>query len=343
MSSKRNTKRLILGLGRTLTLAILVIAVMLTGRFSDFIYGYGLIIVLVGGVAMALMSFSTSEIGAAFKHAFGVSGVGEDIRMSALFWESASRNFWMLGILGSLINFVTALSTSEGGIAGIASRAASTFICVVYGMIMGVICFVPGWKLREKLQRETFEEAPETHEKSYQRVTAALRPENIIGYILFISVISWAIVVPSQSLQMSRWQPWDLIIYWPSILVVLGGTIALVLFMGNSASGRSFTLGFFVTGLIGSLMGFIQVVLGFASRDIGEIATAVTFIISSCFVAWLGMMLVGAPLEDRMVKAGKINKHSPLSRLAWYIYPLVILIFLIMTFVVVVTPIVKKG
>jgi len=76
---------------------------------------------------------------------------------------------------------------------------------------------------------------------------------------------------------------------------------------------------------------------------IDEIAAAVTFIISSCFVSWLGMMLVGAPLEDRMVKAGKINKHSPSNRLAWYIYPLVILIFLIMTFVVVVTPIVKKG
>ncbi|NOR54542.1 MAG: hypothetical protein GQ536_10740 [Candidatus Aminicenantes bacterium] len=343
MSSKMNTKRLILVVGKTLTLAILVIAVMLTGRFSDFIYGYGLIIVLVGGVAMALMSFSTSEIGAAFKHAAGVPGVGEDIQKSALFWESASRNFWMLGILGSLINFVIALSTSEGGLAGIASRAASTFICVVYGMIMGVICFVPGWKLREKLQRETFEEVPETHEKPRQRVTAALKPENIIGYILFISVTSWAIVVPSLSLQTSRFQPWDLIIYWPSILVVLGGTMALVLFVGNSASGRSFTLGFFVTGLIGSLMGFIQVLLGFASGGIDEIAAAVTFIISSCFVSWLGMMLVGAPLEDRMVKAGKINKHSLSSRFAWYVYPLVILIFLIMTFVVVVTPIVKKG
>ncbi len=338
-----NTKRLILVVGKTLTLAILVIAVLLTGRFSDFIYGYGLIIVLVGGVAMALMSFSTSEIGAAFKHAAGVSGAGEDLQKSALFWESASRNFWMLGILGSLINFVIALSTSEGGIAGIASRAAATFICVVYGMIMGVICFVPGWKLREKLQKETLEGAPETHEKSRQRLTPALRLENIIGYILFLSITSWAIVVPSLSLQTSRFRPWDWIIYWPSILVVLGGTLALVLFVGNSASGRSFTLGFFVTGLIGSLMGFIQVLLGFASRNIDEIAAAVTFIISSCFIAWLGMMLVGAPLEDRMVKAGKINKHAPSSRLTWYIYPLVILIFLIMTFVVVVTPVVKKG
>ncbi len=343
MSSTMNTKNKMLVVGKTLTLATLVLAIMLSGKFSDFIYGYGLIIVLVGGVAMALMSFSFSEIGAAFKHAAGVPGVGEDIQKSALFWESASRNFWMLGILGSLINFVIAFSTSEGGIEGISSRAAATFICVVYGMIMGVICFVPGWKLREKLLKETFEKVPETDEKSPQKVTEALKFENIIGYILFISVTSWALVKPSLSLQTSRFQPWDWIIYWPSILVVLGGTIALVLFVGNSASGRSFTLGFFVTGLIGSLMGFIQVLLGFASREIDNIASAVTFIISSCFIAWLGMMLVGAPLEDRMVKTGKINKHPPSSRLAWYIYPLVILIFLIMTFVVVVTPVVKKG
>jgi hypothetical protein len=122
------------------------------------------------------------------------------------------------------------------------------------------------------------------------------------------------------------------------LLVILGGTIALVLFVGSSAKGRTYTLGFAVTGLIGSLMGIIQVLLGFSSRRIGDIALAVAFILSSCFFALLGMMLVGAPLEDRSIKDLKEARYSTLSRAAWYVFPLVTLILLVITFVLVITP-----
>ncbi len=113
----------------------------------------------------------------------------------------------------------------------------------------------------------------------------------------------------------------------------------MVVFLGNDAAGRTFTLSFALTGLIGTLMGFVQVLISFAHRSIQDVASAMAFILSSCFVALLGMMLVGAPLEDRSVKRGRASKPSTLSRVAWYVFPLVTLILLVITLVLVITPI----
>jgi ABC-type dipeptide/oligopeptide/nickel transport system permease subunit len=84
----------------------------------------------------------------------------------------------------------------------------------------------------------------------------------------------------------------------------------------------------------------------FASKDggnvaIGKIAAAMTFIISSCFMGLAGMIFIGAPLEDHHVRTGRIDKPTALSRAAWSVFPLVALIFLVLTFFLVITPVRK--
>jgi hypothetical protein len=98
-------------------------------------------------------------------------------------------------------------------------------------------------------------------------------------------------------------------------------------------------MGFALTGLIGSLIGFVQALFGFASYRIEDVVAAVTFVLSSCCAALLGMLLVGAPPEDRAVIMGRISRPSVFSRVAWYVFPLVALIFLVLMFVMIVTPI----
>jgi hypothetical protein len=56
----------------------------------------------------------------------------------------------------------------------------------------------------------------------------------------------------------------------------------------------------------------------------------------------LGMMLAGIPLEDRELKSSSTGRHSTLSRVAWYAFPLVTLILVMITFVLVTTPMEKK-
>lgn len=55
-------------------------------------------------------------------------------------------------------------------------------------------------------------------------------------------------------------------------------------------------------GLIGTLMGFIQMLIGMTDPGpggIAHVAGAVPFVLFSCFTALLGMAVIGAPLGDQ--------------------------------------------
>lgn len=342
MSSSINSGKILKIFGKILILSFIVIGVLISGKFTDFMDAPGLFFVLIGGAAMVLMGFSTSEIGAAFKHAAGSFGAREELRNSAYFWEAAARNFWMLGVLGTVISFIIGLCSSQGGIEGISFRMAESFLTIVYGMILGAICFVPSLKLTRECNNQPLPDSAEVFDKRREWALKNLRFENIIGYALFIAALGWTIIYPlSMRPAEGPLNPVEMFVHWPSLLVVGGGAVALVMFMGHAAVGQSFTLSFAFTGLIGSLMGFVQTLIGFSSRSISDVASAITFIISSCFLALMGMMLIGMPLEDHTVKTEKNQKELALSRIAWYIFPLVTLIFLALTFVFVITPIKK--
>lgn len=343
MTRSTNSKKILVVSSRILVICCLVFAVILSGKFTDLMSGPGFVFVLLGGVTLTLMSFSLKEIGLALKHTSGRPDSAEEQRKSGYFWERAVRNFWMMGVLGSVISFVIALGNSEGGIFGIATRMSASYLSAVYGMILAVICIVPVLKIRGTLNSQSKEEAQGVLEKPENNTLHNLKFENIIGYVLFIFVLGWAIFTPLMGMAFEGpIKPQDLFLHWPSLLVVLGGTIAITLFVGNAAAGRSFTVGFALTGFLATLMGFVQAMFGFSSRGIQEIAAAITFILSACFIALLGMMLVGNPLEDRSVKAGRGQKLLTLSRIVWFVFPLVVLILLFLTFVMVVTPI-QKG
>ena len=105
-------------------------------------------------------------------------------------------------------------------------------------------------------------------------------------------------------------QSGQVFLYWPSLLIVAGGTVLFVLFIGSKALGRSLTFSFALTGLIGTLVGYYMLLQGFLSHQIDNIAAGMTFIISACFFALLGMMILGAPLGDRLLKGAKSNRQG---------------------------------
>jgi hypothetical protein len=82
---------------------------------------------------------------------------------------------------------------------------------------------------------------------------------------------------------------------------------------------------------------------GFVHRNVGEIASAVAFIISASSLTLLGLIAVAAPLEDREVMEGRKERPGPLSRLFWVLLPLLTFIFLILTFIMVITPMKRAG
>jgi len=341
MSPELNRKNLLLVIGRILFLVILFSVILFSGRWNGFLDLYGLAFVILGGIALILTSYTFKEIYATLLNSTRFTEPYSKPHLSMLLWESGARSFWMAGVLATLLSFVTALTGSEGGLQDIATRMASALIPTVYGAILSIICFVPALKLKEMAPPLPPAERVTVDESMPNWITASFGFENLVGYVLILAMIMATLFKVAHATTANAIAGWGWLIYWPAILVVLGGTLALSLFAGNLAKGRIFSLGFALTGLLGLLLGIIQVLLGLSSRSIQVITAAIAFNLSTCFVSLLGMMLVGAPLEDWSLKNRKAGEHSTTSRIAWFGFPLITLILVIITFIIVITPMTK--
>jgi len=334
---------------RWLLAAILISAVAASGAFSGLMNKAGLLYLVLGSVAAALMGFRGPEIATAFRQAAGQAGSAESLGRSAHFWEAAARNAWILGALGSALNFTIALGTPSGGIADAGVRMIQSFLVTLYGLVLAVVCLVPAVKLSGKAEKMRLQGdarlAAETETGGPARASfRAVTPDRIAGYVLFAVVLVLTVFLLVAGLPQTGPVPIaKVLLHWPAILVVIGGAIALALFMGDGAGARAWTLGFAMTGFVGLLTGLIQALLGFAHRNIGEIASACAFIISASAFSLLGLVAAAAPLEDREVMDGLRDKPGALSRLFWVVFPLLTFIFLVLTFIMVVLPMTKPG
>ena len=334
----RSTKGM--ALIRWLFAAVFIFAVAASGLFSGLMNMAGLFYLFFGTAAATLMGFTGREIAGAFRQASGNAGDGETLARSAYFWEAVARNAWILGAMGSALNFTIALGRESGGIEGIGSRLIQSFIVVLYGLVLAVVCLVPAIKLSSHREgvRLTGKAQAEAGGPRFEAVRITV-PDRIIGYVLFAAVLALTVVFLVKGQPQAGPLPIGrLLLHWPAYLVVFGGAIALALFVGAGAGARAWTLGFALTGIIGLLMGLIQALFGFVHRNVGEIASAVAFIISASMLTLLGVVAVAAPLEDREVMEGRREGASWLSRFFWIVLPLLTFLFLVLTFIMVVTP-----
>jgi len=338
MSPANSSKKLLSIAGRILILLIVAIGALQSGTPAGYLDHYGFLFVLVGGVALLMISFPGAEIWRGFRHAAGGFGSDAEIGKSALFWEAAGRGFWMLGGLGSvlslIVGFVSMRTVETAGLSAILPMLIRSLLATFYGSLLAVICFVPCWKLLGILQSRRSAPNPERKETTISIGRPGWRFGTVLGYVVFLSVLVW-----TSRILLDLSQLWA--VYRPSLLVVVGGTLALILFMGGNTTRLTPSAAFAGMGLIGSLMGFIQMLIGMTDpgpRGIGHVAGALAFVLFSCLTALLGMVLIGAPLEDRAVRIGRVGAPSPFSRVAWYVFPLLSLIFLVLVFNMIILP-----
>ena len=319
-------------------------AVAATGRFSGLMNKAGLLYLAAGSVAAALMSFTGSEIATAFRLAAGRPGTEVSRLQSAYFWEAAARNAWMLGALGSALNFTVTLSSESAGISTVANGMIGSLLVVLYGLILAVLCLIPAMKLADQSGPARPSPGKMGAGATTGRTARTMISGRVLGYILFAAVMGLTVVFMMGGEPQNGPLPIGKVLFHgPAILIVIGGAIALALFMGSAAGGRALTLGFAMTGLIALLTGLIQALFGFANRNLADVASAVAFLITSSSFSLLGLVAVAAPLEDREIMEGRREKPGPFSRLLWAVFPLVTFIGLILTFIMVVTPMQKSG
>lgn len=324
---------------RWLVAAAFILAVAVSGLLSGLTNKAGLFFLVAGSVAAALMGFTRREIGAAFGHAFNPAGPRESLERSAYFWEAAARNAWVLGVLGSALNFTMVLGGGDsGGIQDVSNRMIQALVVTLYGLVLAVICLLPAIKIAAAAKC-----GPDVPPPGAGPVRPGLFGR-LIGYVLFAAVLALPIVdLIERRPQGGPFSTAAIVLHGPALLVVIGGTVALALFMGAGAGARSLTLGFALTGLISLLMGFIQALFGFVHASLEEISVAIAFILAASMFALLGLVAAAGPLEDREVMEGRRRGSRALSRTVWIVFPLLTFIFLILTFIMVVTPMTRKA
>jgi hypothetical protein len=240
-------------------------------------------------------------------------------------------------ILHVTIDFASMATQYTASIQTILGIRAQALVPTFYGVLLAVICFIPCWKLMGKLQSRTF--VLETEQGSISISRPGWRFGAAIGYVLFIAVL--ATYLTSAILKLPQSPIGLFVAFKPGMFVVVGGAIALMLFVGGSRSRPPLSTAFACMGLIASLMGWIQMLFGMTDSNpagIAQVAGAIAFIISSFFTALLGMIAVGAPLEDRAIRTGRVAAPSALSRVSWYVFPLLALIFLVLVVNVIIMP-----
>ena len=338
MSSTNSGKRFLLIAGKILILLIVAIGVLQSGTPAGYIDPYGFLFVLVGGVALLMISFPGAEIWRAFRHAARGSGSDAEIGNSVHFWESAGRSFWILGglssVLSIIIGFVGLRTVEVAGLSAIIPILIRPLLSIFYGSLLAVICFVPCWKLQGILQSRSSAPNPGRNEMPISIGRPRWRFGLVLGYVLFLAAL-----VSTSQIQINLSDLWP--VCKPSLFVVLGGALALMLFMGGNNIRLTPSAAFAGMGLIGSLMGFIQMLIGMTDpspQGIGHVAGALAFVLFSCFTALLGMALIGAPLEDRAIRTRQACRPSAFSRVAWYVFPLLSLIYLVLVFNMIILP-----
>lgn len=346
-------KNPLLVLGKIIVLVIIAAAVIrsyFVPSKVDFIDPYEFAFVLFGGVALLLISFAGAGIRRTLLYLSGGAGDYEGIRHSAFFWEAAARSFWMVGGLAGVLNlmiFFIGMKTLEVyGIGMIIDRLLiRSLLAMFYGILLSVACLVPYWRLAGKLKSQAL---PPNVPQGESGMSSG-RPGRIVvaasGYILFLAVMAF---IPFNFSIPSLWSVMSEIVHSPALLLVLGGTLVLMLFSGESNAAWTVSASFAVMGLIGALLGSIHVLYGFAASSrsanpsgILAVASGSTFVLFSCFAALAGLVLVGAPLADRAIQRGRIAAPSSFSRISWYGFPLLILVLAPLFTVVVTMPLPK--
>ena len=324
--------------------AAFVFAVVASGLFARLFNRAGLLYLVFGSVAAAFMGFTRREIGAAFRHAAGRGGGPGELARSAYLWQAAARNAWILGALGSAINFALVLGGESGGIADVSHRMIQSFVVTLYGIVLAVILLVLAMKVAALAEIAGAPAAAPAARTDGPTLSRFLSVERVASYVGFAAVLVLTALprlrgaAPDVPLP-----PAKVLLHWPAILVVFGGAIALALFMGAGAGARAWTLGFATMGLIALFTGLIQSLFGFVHTNVQEIAAAIAFIVAASTFALLGLVTVASPLEDREVMSGRRAGAESISGMFWVLLPLLTFIFLVLAFIMVVTPMKVKG
>jgi hypothetical protein len=302
-------------------LAVLAATGAILVRSASSASGAGLALVTGGVVAILLLGFSGREIARAIGCAAGAPASPGERRRSALVWEAAARNAWVLSAASAIAGFVSVFSTESSGIARFLAGVGDRAVGVSLGVLLAVVSAIPALRLLPTEEPVT-EAAPPL--PAGQRVLAA---------VALLALLAWPLLGPGSG---DRFEPLPWLLHWPAWLVVAGGALALGFYLRGIGRGAAIVVGLAAAGTMAIVLGLTRGLHGFATVSIGDVAGGLMFAISSGYAALAGLAIVGLPLLDRDATEGRPTPAA--GRWAAYGFPLVVLLLLVVTVLLVMVP-----
>jgi hypothetical protein len=248
-------------------------------------------------------------------------------RTTAGFWQAAARHAWLAGGLGSVLLFVRALTAPSSAIGDVASRMAMAFAAAAWGLALAMLFGLIGTRVERRAT-------------AAGRGRQASMAERILGVVLLVGLIGFTTVGLPLGSGVGGLQPWALLVHWPAILLVVGAAFSGIAAAGDGMRAETAAPACALAGTLGGLVGLVLAMTGFAQPDLGRVTAGVSFMITSCSTGLLGLLAAASLREGE--DAGGRGTSASVVRASWVLFPLVSLLFLVVVFLLVVTPMTKR-
>jgi hypothetical protein len=304
--------------------AVLAAAGAILARWTSPASATGLATVTAGVAAVLFLGFPGNELARAIACAAG-AGLGER-RRAALVWQLAAWSAWVLSAASAVAGFVTAFAAESGGLARFLAGVGDRTVGVAAGLLLAVLLAVPALRLAGS---EGTAAGPGSSPAAWQRLLAGL---------VLLALFAAPVFGRGSG---GRFEPLPWLLHGPAWLVVLGGALALALYLRDLGRGTAAVLGLTAAGTVGIILGLARGLHGFATVSIEDVAGGLMFAISSGYAALAGLAGVGLPLVAGDLREGR--RAPGAVRTAVLSFPVVVALLLAVTILLAVVPMEKPG
>lgn len=257
----------------------------------------------------------------------------------SVLWEIGARASWTTGVVGTLVFFMSVFWGPSTGLAEAARGMALSFVPSVCGAALALGMAALAFRAAGENEGPRVEASTRPADGVFGRASV----ERWLGRALFAGVVAWPLLKVRLAAAGSPLESPISFLHWPAMLVLAGVVLAVQLLGGPRLWGRSATVVVAAAGTLTALVGLVRALLGLAGRDVAEVATGISFALTACFTALLGLALVTFPLDDRRRAQGEADGRVPAERVAWVVFPLFTLVLLAIALVLILTPMVRPA
>jgi hypothetical protein len=243
-------------------------------------------------------------------------------------WLDAAHTAWLSSGLAGVLLFARALSSGSLSIGDMAQRMAVAVSALAWGVLLaGVLA------LRASRLGHGEVDAP-----------AAPARDRALGYgLLAALLVTAAAPLGARGGGPAGVSPWGLLLHWPAVLLVAGGGGVVLALAGEGSRPRWVQAAAAMAGTLGGMVGVVTALVGMARQDIGDVTSGIRLLLTSSFVAGLAMVLAAGFDEPAIETDGATRtQDATAARIAVLVFPLVVAMFLVIAFVLVITPMTRR-